>query len=98
MCVCGFGGMLILVARGFTKSSQGNPDEARASRVILKDYVSGKLLFVSPPPGFEAEAFNLEIYQDEHLLAKQIKKLNLADLQEKIAASTLESRQKVWVG
>ena len=27
-------------SRGFTKSGQGNPDEARAARHILKDYVS----------------------------------------------------------
>ena len=94
------------MARGYTKSSQGNPDEARAARIILKDYVNGKLLYVAPPPGYTASqglgggddagaAFNLEIYQDEHLLAKQIKKLNLALIQEKIAASTMESRQKV---
>lgn len=86
-----------LVARGYTKSSQGNPDEARAARVILKDYVNGKLLYVSPPPGLkiDADAFNLEIYQDERLLARQIKKLNLALIQEKIAQSTIESRHKV---
>ena len=30
-------------SRGFTKSGQGNPDEARASRHILKDYVSVRI-------------------------------------------------------
>lgn len=85
----------MVVARGYTKSSQGNPDEARAARVILKDYVNGKLLYVSPPPKYEPETFNTEIYRDEVLLAKQIKKLNLSDLQDKMAASTIESRQKV---
>ena len=29
-----------IVARGFVKSGQGNPDEARAARYILKDYVN----------------------------------------------------------
>lgn len=29
-----------LVARGYFRSSQGNPDEARAARYILKDYVN----------------------------------------------------------
>jgi large subunit GTPase 1 len=34
------------VARGFTKSSQGNPDESRAARYILKDYVNVSLTHV----------------------------------------------------
>jgi large subunit GTPase 1 len=28
------------IARGYFRSSQGNPDEARAARYILKDYVN----------------------------------------------------------
>jgi len=46
------------VARGFTRSGQGNPDEARASRYILKDYVNAKLLFCHPPPNYSADDFN----------------------------------------
>ncbi|KAG0230246.1 hypothetical protein BGX31_005953 [Mortierella sp. GBA43] len=48
------------VARGFTKAGQGNPDESRAARYILKDYVNGKLLFCSPPPGSDPVEFNAE--------------------------------------
>lgn len=40
------------------RSGQGNPDEARAARYILKDYVNGKLLFCHPPPGTSEESFN----------------------------------------
>lgn len=40
------------------RSSQGNPDEARAARYILKDYVNAKLLFCHPPPGIEESPFN----------------------------------------
>jgi large subunit GTPase 1 len=40
------------------RSSQGNPDEARAARYILKDYVNAKLLFCHPPPGIEENLFN----------------------------------------
>ena len=40
------------------RSSQGNPDEARAARYILKDYVNGKLLFCNPPPGVSPATFN----------------------------------------
>ncbi|KAF9294241.1 hypothetical protein BGZ88_004189 [Linnemannia elongata] len=48
------------VARGFTKAGQGNPDESRAARYILKDYVNGKLLYCAPPPGSESSEFNAE--------------------------------------
>ncbi|KAJ3208911.1 hypothetical protein HDU67_006486 [Dinochytrium kinnereticum] len=50
------------VARGFKKSSQGNPDEARAARFLLKDYVRGKLLYCLPPPNHEPTEFNAETY------------------------------------
>jgi large subunit GTPase 1 len=46
------------VARGFARSGQGNPDEARAARYILKDYVNAKLLFCHPPPNYPADEFN----------------------------------------
>lgn len=49
------------IARGYVKSSQGNPDEARAARYILKDYVNGKLLYCHPPPGHVSSEFNKEI-------------------------------------
>ncbi|KAI0639638.1 P-loop containing nucleoside triphosphate hydrolase protein [Trametes polyzona] len=46
------------IARGFMRSGQGNPDEARAARYILKDYVNAKLLFCHPPPGISEDEFN----------------------------------------
>ncbi|TIA69255.1 hypothetical protein E3P91_03705 [Wallemia ichthyophaga] len=48
------------VARGFTRqgSSGGNPDEQRAARIILKDYINAKLVFCHPPPGVSADEFN----------------------------------------
>src|ERR1700710_1402518 len=51
------------VARGFMRSGQGNPDEARAARYILKDYVTGKLLFCHPPPGTPDESFNQRTHE-----------------------------------
>ncbi|KAG0090232.1 hypothetical protein BGZ93_009241 [Podila epicladia] len=48
------------VARGFTKAGQGNPDESRAARYVLKDYVNGKLLYCAPPPNFDPIEFNQE--------------------------------------
>ncbi|KUI71784.1 Large subunit GTPase 1 [Cytospora mali] len=59
-------------ARGFATSGQGNPDESRAARYILKDYVNGKLLWVEPPPGdFDAKEFNSELYDPSHLTGKR---------------------------
>lgn len=49
--------------RGFRTSFHGNPDESRAARIILKDYVNGKLLFCSPPPGIEANEFNQDSWR-----------------------------------
>lgn len=46
------------VARGYTRSGQGSPDEARAARYILKDYVNAKLLFCHPPPNYSVDEFN----------------------------------------
>ena len=45
------------------RSGQGNPDEARAARYILKDYVNGKLLFCHPPPGTSEESFNEQTHK-----------------------------------
>ncbi|KAI8147674.1 hypothetical protein BJV82DRAFT_596474 [Fennellomyces sp. T-0311] len=58
------------IARGYFRSSQGNPDEARAARYILKDYVNGKLLYCHPPPGVDTGTFN----DEHHTAALQIQK------------------------
>ncbi|KAL9128892.1 MAG: hypothetical protein Q9217_002514 [Psora testacea] len=62
------------IARGFTKTGQGQPDESRAARYILKDYVSGKLLFCHPPPSdppIDAREFNRDLYNVTHLPQKR---------------------------
>jgi large subunit GTPase 1 len=61
-------------ARGFTKTSAGQPDESRAARYILKDMVNGKLLFVHPPPTdppTDPKKFNEEHFTEEYLPAKR---------------------------
>lgn len=59
-------------ARGFQTQGLGQPDESRAARYILKDYVNGRLLFVHPPPGIDdARAFNSELYDEHHLPEKR---------------------------
>ncbi|KAK6522224.1 hypothetical protein TWF281_002791 [Arthrobotrys megalospora] len=62
-------------ARGFTKTGTGrNWDESRAARLILKDYVNGKLLFCHPPPAdpeIDGREFNKELYDIERLPARR---------------------------
>ncbi|KAK9457774.1 P-loop containing nucleoside triphosphate hydrolase protein [Dipodascopsis uninucleata] len=51
-------------ARGLIRSSKGGrPDESKASRVVLKDYVRGKLLWCHPPPGVDGKTFNEQTYK-----------------------------------
>ena len=39
-------------ARGFM-NARGLPDVMRGGRIVLKDFVKGKLLYAQPPPGYE---------------------------------------------
>ncbi|KAI4748800.1 P-loop containing nucleoside triphosphate hydrolase protein [Aureobasidium sp. EXF-12298] len=61
-------------ARGFFTQGLGQPDESRAARLVLKDYVKGKLLFVHPPPAeppIDHKHFNRELYDYNHLPQKR---------------------------
>ncbi|PBP24138.1 ribosome biogenesis GTPase [Diplocarpon rosae] len=67
-------------ARGFTRTGQGQPDESRAARYILKDYVNGKLLFCQPPPlDIDPIEFNKDLYGEGHLPEKR--RLALASME-----------------
>lgn len=46
--------------RGFM-TSHGLPDQARSARYILKDYVTGRLLYCEPPPGTNPAKFNTQL-------------------------------------
>ncbi|KAF1946969.1 P-loop containing nucleoside triphosphate hydrolase protein [Clathrospora elynae] len=62
------------IARGFSTQGLGQPDESRAARYILKDYVKGKILFCHPPPAdppLDPKHFNRELYDINHLPAKR---------------------------
>lgn len=50
--------------RGFM-TAHGQPDQPRSARYILKDYVSGKLLYCHPPPGRDPVMFQ---HQHKRLL------------------------------
>ena len=54
--------------RGFMTAGVGQPDQSRAARYVLKDYVNGKLLYCEPPPGdIDGKEFNSELYEVSHL-------------------------------
>jgi hypothetical protein len=48
------------VARSIFASSSGVPDFQRASRIIIKEYAAGKLLYCHAPPSFDDEVFQKE--------------------------------------
>ena len=55
-------------ARGFSRAGLGQPDESRAARYILKDYVKGRLLYCHPPPSepeTDARDFSRTVREDE---------------------------------
>lgn len=65
-------------ARGFYTTGLGQPDESRAARGVLKDYVKGKLLYCHPPPpssgeeeAIDGKHFNRELYDLAHLPEKR---------------------------
>ncbi|KAL2355745.1 nucleolar GTP-binding protein 2 [Cryomyces antarcticus] len=61
-------------ARGFSTTGSAQPDESRAARYVLKDYVRGKLLFCHPPPvdpPIDAKVFNRDLYDEAHLPEKR---------------------------
>jgi len=45
------------VLRGFMTSG-GRPDQARAARLLLKDYVAGRLLYCEAPPGTDQSSYH----------------------------------------
>jgi large subunit GTPase 1 len=66
-------------ARGFQTQGVGQPDESRAARHVLKDYVNGKLLYCEPPPDYpNASEFNHDLYDAAHLPEKRRAQLQAA--------------------
>ncbi|GAA6017286.1 hypothetical protein JCM10207_003680 [Rhodosporidiobolus poonsookiae] len=74
------------IARGFFTGGQGNPDHSRASRLVLKDFVNGKLLYCHPPPHINSDDFNQETRDIERLRAQN-------KLRKKMAPTTRVSQK-----
>jgi large subunit GTPase 1 len=65
--------LIVLVARGFRKAGhQGNPDDARAARIMLKDFVNGKVIYCHPPPGHSPTEFNRGHYTPSPVTEKTL--------------------------
>ncbi|ODQ67170.1 P-loop containing nucleoside triphosphate hydrolase protein [Nadsonia fulvescens var. elongata DSM 6958] len=85
-------------ARGYMRAGhgKGNPDESRAARYILKDYVNGKLLFCHPPPKLEnpeeyimdRREFNFEHYKLSTLPESRRQQIESAALSSGLIKST----------
>jgi len=86
-------------ARGYMTQGFGAADESRASRYILKDYVSGKLLYVRPPPNDDntpitieqGKDFNKELYTVDHLPESRRQQLLQAAKEKHIDILDLQS-------
>ena len=62
------------VARSMLAASSGVPDYTRASRLVIKDYVSGKLLYCHPPPNAtDEEQFHLETVKTAIFNSKKLR-------------------------
>lgn len=78
-------------ARGFMTQGFGSADEPRASRYILKDYVNGKLLAVTPPPKLRDEQWDLPSLEDWRAFNKDL--YHLGNLPELRRAQILDAIQ-----
>lgn len=54
------------LSRGFM-TSHGQPDASRSARLVLKDYVNGKLVYSKAPPGVE-----IDVYQETTPMLSQL--------------------------
>jgi len=80
------------INRGFTKSVQGNPDEARAARYVLKDYTAGRLLYCHPPPEVDAEEFNKENFDISRYIKDRAKFEKFTQQTEKIKKEKMTTK------
>ena len=85
---------MLSIKRGFT-TGNGLPEEAKTAKIVLKDYVSGKLLYCYLRPDYTEEKFgfispfgNIELTKEEKENQKLIENIpaNFDDNYEKLYA------------
>lgn len=62
---------LYATRRGYMRSGHSGPDDSRAARDIIKNYVVGKLLFCMPPPNSNLSMGKTSTGHDQLLAASQ---------------------------
>mmetsp|Transcript_22684 Transcript_22684/g.32008 ORF Transcript_22684/g.32008 Transcript_22684/m.32008 type:complete len:759 (-) Transcript_22684:100-2376(-) len=73
------------IARSILSARSGEPDYQRAARIVIKDYVEGKLLYCHPPPGlaneedYARETLFMSISRTKRLREKLSNILNLTE-------------------
>lgn len=80
-------------ARGFSTQGLGQPDESRAARYILKDFVKGKLLYCHPPPTeppIDPKHFNRELYDAAHLPERRRANLGASESAPSVTSDGLD--------
>lgn len=58
--------------RGFLTINGAKPDLSKAARIVLKDFVTGRLLYCHPPPGVSESEFNQQDPLYRRCLAPEI--------------------------
>ncbi|KAL3925355.1 MAG: hypothetical protein SGILL_000464 [Bacillariaceae sp.] len=79
------------VARSMLAAKSGAPDYQRASRLIIKEYADGKLLYCHSPPKFDEKTFQKETFL---MSLRKTKKLRDKLLQSS-GAKTVETNHNV---
>ncbi|KAM9975246.1 hypothetical protein ACTFIW_000873 [Dictyostelium discoideum] len=77
--------------RGF-RTVHGAPDQSRAARIVLKDFVNGKLLYCHPPPGFDSIKFQRKTIKGSNLI---INNENEFDNTTTTTTTTNETQHKI---
>lgn len=80
------------VARGLKGGQHGRLNEAFGARLILKDFVNGKLVYVTPPPGSGTETSTQEpdsvSSEKDELLAEASTSAQLSEMTETLASES----------
>jgi len=75
--------------RGFMTAG-GRPDQSRAARIVLKDYVNGKLLFCEAPPGFDQESYHVHKLEVRRVWKDELDRQNEARRLQQIRKTKTE--------
>jgi len=86
----------LAMIRGFMAVG-GRADQSRAARVILKDYVSGKLCYCLAPPGLNQDEFHVFIREERRIWhSEEAKEMEARRLQQAKKTKTQDMDDKFF--